>query len=294
MFVRVYDKAHKRYFKSVVYALLGTGYYEQAVVFDSENNRFVLTEYFDKDSDDLQPQYERINCADMENWVTRENAFLLKLKKYCRERGFDASGVCSFRGYEDVYQNFSFLLALLRDGTQDASVAGVLLRKNPDEGDWTYIRTQEDADEFMNLFACFHDAELKKIDYTEEYGCSKLTARFSNVGWYGIADLCFEGVFVLNLRPPTENHSGNLYFATLLVRDESIFWADGEVREEDFAEDTNGHIHYNGSYIKALNLKWRNVEESACKMGLYLSDSKSIQNADRQRQRKNQNKTLKS
>lgn len=260
MYARIYDREKNRYYKSIVYALLETGYYEQAIVFDAQNDRFALVDYFDRNANDLKPHYERINCADTENWITRENASLLKLKKYCRERGTDVSAFNSFRGYADVFENSAFMSALLRDKTLPADKASVQIRKNPDEAEWNYIRTQEDADDFMNLFACFHDAVLQKIVYEERDGCTILTARFDNTGWYGIVDLCFEGVYVLNLRPPTENHSATLYKATLLVKNECIFWTDGELREENFAEDTNGHIDSDGSYIKALSLKWRKFD----------------------------------
>ena len=70
----------------------------------------------------------------------------------------------------------------------------------------------------------------------------------------------FEGVLVFNLRPPAENHTGYIYSATLRVKDECIYWADGELNEEGFAEDENGHLNYCGSYIKALNLKWRKAD----------------------------------
>lgn len=74
----------------------------------------------------------------------------------------------------------------------------------------------------MKLFAGFHDSTLDKLCYDESSGTTKLTATFDNSGWYGVAELCFEGVLALSLRPPKENCSREILDAVLLVQDETI------------------------------------------------------------------------
>ena len=142
MFARVYDRERNRYYKSIVYAILDIGYHSKAIVYDSAADCFALVDYFDKRANDLLPQYEIINDTDKDSRVYKEKAFLLKLKKYCREQGYDAAALQCFYGYKD----------------------------------------------------------------------------------------------------------------------ECILWADDNLYEKDFAEDENGHLNYRGSYIKALNLKWRKVD----------------------------------
>ena len=188
MFARVYDREQNRYYKSIVYALLDIGYNAKAIVYDPAADCFALVEYFDKKADDLRPQYEIISDTDQENRVCKENASLLKLKKYCREQGYDASALPYFNGYADVFENFSFLLALLRDKKVPADKVGIQRRGNSDDGEWNYIRTQADADDFMAQFVGFHDAVLEKMEYTET-PYNRLTARFDNSGWYGVAEL---------------------------------------------------------------------------------------------------------
>ncbi|WP_434799271.1 hypothetical protein [Terrisporobacter vanillatitrophus] len=39
--------------------------------------------------------------------------------------------------------------------------------------------------------------------------------------------------------------------STLIINDESVFWEDDELENEDY--------NYMGTYIKALNLKWRKI-----------------------------------
>lgn len=41
--------------------------------------------------------------------------------------------------------------------------------------------------------------------------------------------------------------------AILLIKDESVFWADSRLEEEN--------LNYHGTYVKALNLKWRKLTE---------------------------------
>lgn len=53
MFVRVYDKSNNRYYKSIVYALINSGYYEKAILFNPYKDSFEIVEYLDKESKEL-------------------------------------------------------------------------------------------------------------------------------------------------------------------------------------------------------------------------------------------------
>ena len=99
-----------------------------------------------------------------------------------------------------------------------ACLKAVTLRTNEDAEQWHYIRTQQDVDALTELFVGFHDPRLDRLTYEEECGKAKLTARFDNSGWFGIIELRFEGLLALNLRPPLENCSREIFSATLLFR----------------------------------------------------------------------------
>lgn len=47
------------------------------------------------------------------------------------------------------------------------------------------------------------------------------------------------------------SYSREIMEATLMIKDETVLWADWYMKEED--------LSYDGSYIKALNLKWRKI-----------------------------------
>ena len=108
-----------------------------------------------------------------------------------------------------------------------------------------------DVDAFLDAFAGFHDSTLNKLIYEEFDNNTKVTATFDNSTWYGIVELCFEGVLAINIRPSGENYFREIMDATLLIQDETVFWADQYMEQEDLA--------YDGSFIKALNLKWRKI-----------------------------------
>ncbi len=249
MFARVFDKASQKYFKSVIYCGINHGYYRQYVVRNPYTDRFELVDYLDKNGGELTPLVEIIQ-AEHDGWIRYENAQLLKFQAYCKKHR-KAMDVKFLWGYQDVCENFGFLAAIMEDKSVSVSGSDICIRDVPDRDVWNYIQTQDDVDSFMKSFAAFHDAVLERIGYEESYGETKVTATFDNSGWYGIVELCFEGVLAINLRPPKENYSREIYEATLRIQNETILWADWYMETEDLSHD--------GSYIKALNLKWRKI-----------------------------------
>ena len=243
MFVRVFDKANSRYYKSLVYGLVNRGYFEQAIVIDPYANCFRSVRYLERE--DPLPGYEVIQ-EERTGWITAAPQVLNEINLH-RE----TVAVEDLSGYEDVLNHRKFLFALLINGSVPVDQAGIRLRRLSDAQDWNYIATQADADAFMELFTGFHDSCLNKLTYEENGQMRKVTAVFDNTGWYGVAELCFEGLIAMNLRPAQENFDRYLYGGTLLVKDECIFWADDALDGES--------LSYEGSYIKALNLKWRKI-----------------------------------
>ena len=120
-----------------------------------------------------------------------------------------------------------------------------------DTAEWNYIFTQSDADDFMKKFAGFHDSTLETINYSETNGSVTANTVFDNSGWFGIVELCFEGIQMLKIMPATENYTRELFEASLIIENESVFWADSYMEKPDNS--------YEGSIIKALNLKWRKI-----------------------------------
>ncbi len=95
-----------------------------------------------------------------------------------------------------------------------------------------------------------------------KYGCGdgnqsykSLTVTLDNGGSFGVAELCFEGVYEFHVVTPCENGTDKMLGATLLVRDESVFWA-SEIGDID-DDGELASIVFDGSFVKALSVKWR-------------------------------------
>jgi hypothetical protein len=253
MFARVFDKMNGYFYKSIIYGKLDIGYYECNIVYNPKEEAFELVDYLDKECKDqrvLVPLIEVIN-TNRDEWATHDKVNVLKLNRFFKSNGINAC-IKQYCGYEEVYQDFDFMLKILRDRIVPKGDCSIKIREPNDTDLWIYIKTQSDADAFFKEFAGFHDSTLDKIQYFESYGERSLTITFDNSGWYGIAELCFEGLISMNLRPAQENYSRIIFSACLFVEDECIFWADDALDKED--------QNYEGTFIKALNLKWRKTE----------------------------------
>ena len=249
MFARVYNKEYDKFYKSIVYGTINSGYFEKSIFFNPFTESFELVDYFDENKKYFKPLYEIINPS-KENWVYYNGNDLLNFKSYCKEYGYTEE-IQLFCGYDDVFKNFSFILRLLQDKIIKLKDSNVKIRYNEDINKWNYIKTQEDANSMMHLLFGFHDSVIEKALYEEDNFHRTITITLDNSGWYGIVELCFEGVIAMNLRPSPVNFSREIYYGCLLVKDECIYWADDSLKEED--------MNYQGTFIKALNLKWRKL-----------------------------------
>lgn len=249
MFVRAKDKEHNRFYKSMVYGIINPGYYEQAILFNPFTQCFELIDYLDKDNKELRPLYEHIN-PNRADWISYDNECLLKIANYLKSKKFETK-IRLLQGYSEVVNDFEFIYKILKDKKIELSKTTQPVRNNEDEQEWNYIRSQEDANKFMELFIGFHDSTLDKLSYEENYEKRQLNVIFDNSAWYGIVEFCFEGLIRMNLKGLGENYTRELYGASLCVRDETIYWVDTETEQNN--------IEYDGTWIKALNLKWKKI-----------------------------------
>lgn len=251
MYVRVCSNVSGQIYQSMVYAKVNTGWYEQYIVYNQSNSSFELVEYLDKTS---RPAKALVNViqTSMDGFKGYTGDALLKLQNDCKNSGRAIPDVSFLVGYPDICENDAFLLDILTHRTVPGDRYDLQRRDLPDAAEWHYIRTQTDADAFMDLFAGFHDSTLERIHYTEdETGKKETTAIFDNAVWFGIAELCFEGTQLLKIVPAGENLSRELSQATLLVDDSGVFWADDYLEKPD--------LSYAGSIIQSLCLKWRKI-----------------------------------
>ena len=187
--------------------------------------------------------------GDLNGGTACEASALAELKQWAEEQGVRKMPD-SCTGYPEVVGDREFMRKILRNKKVPLEETTVKPKENFSA--WHEIRTQEDANEFMTLFAGFHDAALKKLTYKEDYrGRTRVNAIFDNSCWFGVAELCFEGLLDLHLAPFGEYCMNEIDDGTLLVAATGVFWADGNLEAED--------LSYEGDYIKARKLKWRKI-----------------------------------
>lgn len=249
MYVRVLDN-NSGYYRSMVYAMIGTGWFLRYIVINPNSNSFVLVDYLDKRTDPAKPLVEVIqpDCTEFKKY---SGSALLKYKYYCRGKNVSSGDFGQIYGYPDVCENYAFLSDILTNKTVPADRYPIQIHSFADRDEWNYVLSQSDADDFMKMFVGFHDSTLEKTVYLETNGGSTAFLTFDNSGWFGVAELCFEGIQTLKIVPAPENCSREIIEASLIVENESVFWADDYMEKPDET--------YSGSTVRALCLKWKKV-----------------------------------
>lgn len=255
IYVRAYNG--EKYYKSMVYAMINTGYNEKYVLFNPYDGHFEIVRHY-ADSAAADSQYAEYISGGNDSWDFYTGESLRELNEKLQGEGIDVE-LDYYGGIPAVAGDLEFLVKLFVEGSVHFLETTVKV-ENPDGGEWIYINTQADADKFTEAFAGFHDARIAGMKYEcgdENQSYKSLTVTLDNSGWFGVAELCFEGVYEFHVVTPCENATDEMFDATLLVRDEFVFWA-SEIEDIEDDEDLVS-IEFDGSFVKALSLKWRKV-----------------------------------
>jgi len=261
MYVQAFDKLAGQYYKSVVYAiiackgqpLLGVPETlchneEFAVLYNPIIHCFELLPRFDSSRRLVAgiPTMERnsnytVIQPEQTGWEALPEA---QVAQYAEDR------VVSVVGYSDILDRPAIISRFLTDKRIHAPEAGIRIRKPEDSDKWTYVLTQQDANDLTSVCNNFHDAVIDQIHYEETD-----TRSFTVTVTLSMADektlqLCFEGVVALNLRTQIA-WQREMAFASVHVGNRLITWVvDGST--QSLPNENTG--------IQALNLKWREIE----------------------------------
>lgn len=268
MYVRVFDKQHNTYFKSEVYAVINSGWYEKRLVVVSSDcgSYFKLFDYIDKSdpkkpivlinsitTNGFSPDYE---------WAYHSSNDLDKNLAEYAALSDDNIYFFEFRGYSWIYQDNSLLSELLKGGMVSVKKYEnqIIASKFYQLEGWNYIEKQQDINFLFEQTHRFHDSILKDLNYVSggyvndknQMHCTdsirQVTMRFDSQ-WCDSIEMIFEGVTTLNLRPHTDNESSYLYDASLFIQDETVFFFDSHIDGIDKS--------YDGTWIGAYWLRWR-------------------------------------
>ena len=166
MYVRAVSSINNMIISSMVYAMLNLGWYTQYIVYNKSTNSFELIDYIDK-----IPPHGRVMVQiiqpQKDGFEEYGHVKLLKIKKFCKENNMEMPEIKFLTGYPDVCENSAFICDIIANRVVPVDRYQIQLRNLPDVNEWQYIQTQEEAQEFMKLFAGFHDSNLVKLTYDE-------------------------------------------------------------------------------------------------------------------------------
>ncbi len=148
---------------------------------------------------------------------------------------------------------------------------------------WYEVKQQSDLTYFMDIMYGFHDSCIKEIKY--------LSGAFVNerLGMYPINDVRnlrmiiqrqfkdipmiemeFSGLNHLYLVPNNEDFTCEILDATMLMKDDCIYWCDcGGISEKEIDD-------YGGTVVCAAQLRWRVLDQPMGKEELYILKHETV------------------
>lgn len=159
MRVRVYDKKRNTYFKSEVYAIINSGYYEKVLVLTPEDmgNCLMFYDYLDKTDNELPVLINSITLERPCEWVyIKSHSVNEQLVRY---KGLLESDIKFFEynGFSWLWDATDSLIKLLQG--EAIPLTGSIFENNlysdVKQTEWNYIETQDDVDFFYETGLLF-------------------------------------------------------------------------------------------------------------------------------------------
>ncbi|MDE7423340.1 MAG: hypothetical protein K2N51_06570 [Lachnospiraceae bacterium] len=268
MRARVYDQTNHTYYLSEVYGIMNWGG-ERYIVESNEKNeqRLCLVEAVDFST---KPPYrvniERIDCNKISEklpWIYLGRDELSNINQTL-ENTYHHEALHYFSGYEYIWKQQDKLAELIVQGTIPYHELGNI-KIDTKLPDWNYIENNQDIDRLMKEFLGFHDSVIKQInyitgDYVDKDGSMCLSESYDkkiqmvfDSQWSGSIEIVFEAVKVLHLVPPGENYLGDLFDASVFIKDLMIYFYDTGF--DKIPES------YDGTWVKALGMRWRKCDK---------------------------------
>ena len=125
---------------------------------------------------------------------------------------------------------------------------------------WNYIENDQDIRQLMEAFSGFHDSVIREIHYISgdrrdgqgvcltPAGQKEIRFIFDSE-WSKSIEAVFQAVRLLQLVPPGENYLGDLFDASVFIRDYEVYFYDGYLTDIPAA--------YEGTWLRAMGMRWR-------------------------------------
>ena len=143
---------------------------------------------------------------------------------------------------------------------------------------WNEIVCKKDLDSFMNIMCWFHDSCVKEIKYisgayvneklsmspvnSQRILCVIIQRQFEDPS---AIEMQFAGLKYLKLFPNGENYTCEILDASMIIKEDCIYWCDcGGLSEKDIES-------YTGTTICASKVRWRAADEYIGEQEVYVS-----------------------
>lgn len=143
---------------------------------------------------------------------------------------------------------------------------------------WNEIVCKKDLDSFMNIMCGFHDSCVKEIKYisgayvneklsmspvnSQRVLCVIIQRQFEDPS---AIEMQFAGLKYLKLFPKGENYTCEILDASMIIKEDCIYWCDcGGLSEKDIES-------YTGTTICASKVRWRAADEYIGEQEVYVS-----------------------
>lgn len=143
---------------------------------------------------------------------------------------------------------------------------------------WNEIVCKKDLDSFMNIMCGFHDSCVKEIKYisgayvneklsmspvnSQRILCVIIQRQFEDPS---AIEMQFAGLKYLKLFPNGENYTCEILDASMIIKEDCIYWCDcGGLSKKDIES-------YTGTTICASKVRWRAADEYIGEQEVYVS-----------------------
>lgn len=259
MRARIYNINEKKYYISEVYGILNCGINLYLVDKENDPGTIVLVEYLNLSSKipyDVNVEKIDINSVPEFKWVYKQKKEVECINNLLGEPG----KIHYFAGYESVWKKKEALVELINKGYIDKKKLNVINISTKLKG-WNYIESREDISYLMEEFSEFHDSVIKEFSYItgdcvsrngvmqlSEAGNKRIKIVFESQCTKGI-ELVFLAPRYVQLVPPGENYSADLYDASIFIKDCMVYFYDSYM-------ETMPNT-YGGTYISAMGMMWK-------------------------------------
>lgn len=144
---------------------------------------------------------------------------------------------------------------------------------------WNEITNENDLKSFMDMCGGFHDSCIKELKYisgayvSEDLSMHPINDRrflklifqrqFKNPS---AIEMEFIGLKYLKMYPNDENYTCEILDATMILKEDCIFWCDcGGLSEDDLK-------NYEGTLICAAKVRWRAADEYIGPKEVFISN----------------------